>query len=208
MEGDVVALKSRDAHVLHKANRGGKYAQELQDLRKLAEPNRKSAMAEIDALQKRASGEDSPSTSSLHSNRQGGHIQQAVLDMGRHGSKERHHDGLGRLAAAHGIESSKKMLAEIMSLRHYKKSNNEIQELSNGFESHSSVSHRSTVFHHISHHRNFPPPYPPSPPHTRTDLTFFLIPLLRQHTPLYAPVRLYTPLFTTARPRTPFYTMV
>jgi len=56
-------------------------------------------------------------------------------------------DGLGRLARSHGIESSKKMLAEIMSLRHYKQSNNEINDIANGFEAHSSISHRFK--HHI-----------------------------------------------------------
>ena len=49
---------------------------------------------------------------------------------------------LGRLERAHGIRSSKDMLAEIMSLRHYKKADKQISEMQHGFESHSSMSRR------------------------------------------------------------------
>ncbi len=51
------------------------------------------------------------------------------------------HTYIQRHIFAH-TESSRKMLAEIMSLRHYKSSNREIQELAHGFESHASVSHK------------------------------------------------------------------
>ena len=49
-----------------------------------------------------------------------------------------------------GIRSSKDMLAEIMSLRHYKKANKQITEMQHGFEAHSSMSHRVIKSVHAS----------------------------------------------------------
>ena len=51
-------------------------------------------------------------------------------------------DGLGALAKQHGIMSSKNYMAEIMALSHYKKNNAEINDIANGFEAHSSLSHK------------------------------------------------------------------
>lgn len=71
-------------HAVHR-ERGNQYSRELTELRN-AGPNRQTAMAEIDALQKRASG--------------GGG---SALTVHSRAHKSRESDGLGRLAAAHGI---------------------------------------------------------------------------------------------------------
>jgi hypothetical protein len=128
------------------SNKGSKYSQELAALAKRAEPDRKAAIAKLEALRRRSEGGPRSSAKS------GKHkIPAALLEMEnlahRKSPISSGVDGLGRLARSHGIESSKKMLAEIMSLRHYKQSNNEINDIANGFESHSSISHRFK--HHI-----------------------------------------------------------
>jgi len=65
-------------------------------------------------------------------------------------------DGLGALARQHGIKSSKNYMAEIMALRHYKKSSTEIGDIANGFEAHSSLSHkvRSSINRANAHREN------------------------------------------------------
>jgi len=78
------------------------------------------------------------------------HVPQALRAMEKLANKRAdfsHHAGsgadmLGKLERAHGIKSSKDMLAEIMSLRHYKSADKQISEMQNGFESHGSMSHR------------------------------------------------------------------
>ena len=124
----------------HHVSKGSKYSEEIAALAKRAEPDRKAALAKLEALRRRSEG-------GSRSHKIGKHkIPAALLEMenlARRKTPISHGvDGLGKLARSHGIESSKKMLAEIMSLRHYKKSNSEINDIANGFETHSSISHR------------------------------------------------------------------
>lgn len=131
-----IAFKSSSRHT----SKGSKYSEELAALAKRAEPDRKAALAKLEALRRRSEGPRSHGTAGKHK------IPAALLEMEdlarRKTPISSGVDGLGRLARSHGIESSKKMLAEIMSLRHYKKSNSEINDIANGFETHSSISHR------------------------------------------------------------------
>jgi hypothetical protein len=124
-------------HSIH-SRRGSKYSQELEALAKRAEPDRKEALAKLEALRRRSEGRQSHGAAGKHK------IPAALLEMENLARRKTPSavDGLGKLARSHGIESSKKMLAEIMSLRHYKKSNSEINDIANGFEAHSSISHR------------------------------------------------------------------
>ncbi len=146
---ELVSIDDADHHskspVSH-TKKGSKYSQELAALAKRAEPDRKAALAKLEALRRRSEG--GPRSSA----KTGKHkIPAALLEMENLAHRKTPIssgvDGLGRLARSHGIESSKKMLAEIMSLRHYKQSNNEINDIANGFEAHSSISHRFK--HHI-----------------------------------------------------------
>jgi hypothetical protein len=141
------AHKTHVAHAAHKKLRGSKYTRELQSLARRAGPSRENAMAKLEALRNRAEGKSSTSTSSAHKRKK---IPQALRNMEKLANQRAdfsHHAGsgadmLGKLERAHGIRSSKDMLAEIMSLRHYKKSDKEISEMQHGFEAHSSMSKR------------------------------------------------------------------
>eukprot|EP00960_Hanusia_phi_P030362 748545-Hanusia_phi.AAC.4 len=124
--------------------KNNKYTEELSSLARSAGPGRRHALAQLAQLRKRSGFDDVQDAKSKHK------MPRALQEMEslakrRSGYSSDSGSGaaaLGRLERSHGIQSSKKMLAEIMSFRHYKQSNNEINELANGFESHSSLSHR------------------------------------------------------------------
>jgi hypothetical protein len=152
LEGLASAHQTHIAHAaalarLHQKSGGGgsKYQRELASLAKRAGPSRRNALAKLEALRKRSDGDNVPQTGSKHK------IPQALRAMENLANKRadfsRGHAGsgaemLGKLERKHGIKSSKDMLAEIMSLRHYKSANKQISEMQHGFEAHSSMSHR------------------------------------------------------------------
>uniref|UniRef100_A0A7S4P0M3 Uncharacterized protein n=1 Tax=Guillardia theta TaxID=55529 RepID=A0A7S4P0M3_GUITH len=127
-----------------KQEKNNKYTEELSSLARSAEPGRKHALAQLDRLQKRSGFDSVRDARSKHK------VPRALQEMESLAKRKSGYSSdsgsgaaaLGKLERSHGIQSSKKMLAEIMSFRHYKQSNNEINELANGFESHSSLSHR------------------------------------------------------------------
>lgn len=146
------AHKTHVAHAaalarLHKksATGGSRYQRELASLAKRAGPSRRGALAKLEALRKRSDSNYVPQVGSKHK------IPEALRAMENLANKRadfsRGHAGsgaemLGKLERKHGIKSSKDMLAEIMSLRHYKSANKQISEMQDGFEAHSSMSHR------------------------------------------------------------------
>mmetsp|Transcript_72078 Transcript_72078/g.192649 ORF Transcript_72078/g.192649 Transcript_72078/m.192649 type:complete len:454 (+) Transcript_72078:21-1382(+) len=132
---------SVESHPVQKKSEQTKYSEELAALAHRAEPDRKAALAKLDALRRKSEG--GPSLAKQGDSHR---VPAAVLEVENLARKRTPISngvaGLGKLARSHGIESSKKMLAEIMSFRHYKQNNNEINNIANGFESHSSISHR------------------------------------------------------------------
>jgi len=147
--GSMGVHKTHVAHAValtrvHKKAHGNKYERELASLAREAGPSRRSALAKIASLRKRS--EHQEVSSSKHTRK----IPQALRAMERLANKRAdfsHHVGSGAdmlssLERAHGIRSSKDELAEIMSLRHYKKADKQISEMQHGFEAHSSMSHR------------------------------------------------------------------
>eukprot|EP00286_Rhodomonas_abbreviata_P020844 CAMPEP_0181296456 /NCGR_PEP_ID=MMETSP1101-20121128/4714_1 /TAXON_ID=46948 /ORGANISM="Rhodomonas abbreviata, Strain Caron Lab Isolate" /LENGTH=437 /DNA_ID=CAMNT_0023401323 /DNA_START=100 /DNA_END=1410 /DNA_ORIENTATION=+ len=136
-----VLLSSADthAHLKHLKHKGSKYQRELSSLAKRAGPDRRQALKNLEQLRDRSEGKDVRG--------KGGREPAALREMEnlahrRAHSNPRGAEGLGQLERSHGIKSSKDMLAEIMSLRHYHKSNQEIKNIANGFETHSSFSHK------------------------------------------------------------------
>jgi len=139
-KGVVMLTKAHNRHAKH---RGNKYSDELSALAKRAGPDRRQALKNLEQLRLRSEGKE------VHQKGGSKKGEPAALREMEQLAHRRAHTGrastvggLGALERSHGIKSSKDMLAEIMSLRHYKKNNQEIKNIANGFETHSSFSHR------------------------------------------------------------------
>jgi hypothetical protein len=95
---------------------GSKYSQELAALAKRAEPDRKAALAKLEALKKRSEGKD-PGEDPVSGHSETHRIPAASVEMENIAHKRIPLSSgvvcLGNLKRSHGIESSKKMLAEI-----------------------------------------------------------------------------------------------